>query len=157
MEEVDAQLSGVSTWQLFRRPWPVLLLIICVLVVVLVLSSLRLFEMDTNSMEPTIHGTGIDGSSMGDLVLVSKWFNMQRISRGDLVLVSYNWKGGRITTIRRILQVGGGTCPTNNFLIPSGFYYVSANSTNGIDSKVVGLFDESQIHGKELRIFHVNR
>ena len=122
-------------------------------------SQLRLYEMGSGSMEPVIHGHVPSSPTSGDVVLISKLFDPQRLQKNDLVFVSFvTTNGMHVRTIRRVAGIARDSylhpSKTNEVLqIPDGFVYLLAESTNGIDSRQLGLFRSSQIEGKVLHVF----
>jgi signal peptidase I len=118
----------------------VLILIAIFLLFVLVVRSFFIvLPMPTNSMRPLL--------TTNDVVVAKKWFNASSLQNGDLVVVSLpipDGKGTKILTVRIIDQ------QTNT---PAGQFYLSAASTNGIDSKLLGTLPETDIRGKVIHLF----
>ena len=124
-----------------------------------VLTQIRLYEMTSTSMEPTIIGQGNPPTHHGDYVIISKAVH-HPLSRGDLVLVSLRGiRGPLVTTIRRVAGAPGDLVPdlkeTNSTVaVTLGYYYLLADATNALDSRQLGLFSHTQIDGKVLFVIH---
>ncbi|HZF01745.1 MAG TPA: S26 family signal peptidase [Methylomirabilota bacterium] len=114
-----------------------ILIVVFVLFVVIVRSLFIVMPMPTNSMKPLL--------TTNDVVVAKKRFDISSLSNGDLVVVNLSIPDGtKILTVRIIDQ------RTNT---PAGQFYLSAASTNGIDSKFLGTLPATDIRGKVIHIF----
>ena len=91
----------------------------------------------------------------GNWVLVTSAVDPGRLHHGDIVLVRFKAAGSNVRTLRAVQEVFGGSQPAaqnTNPPIPtrSGLLYLSATSSNGLDSRQLGLFTFDQIQGKVL-------
>ena len=116
----------------------ILILVVIVLLFVVVVRSLFIvLPMPTNSMRPLL--------TTNDVVVAAKWFHIDLLHNGDLVVVALpRPDGSKILTVRKIDQ------QTNT---PVGQFYLSAASTNGIDSHQLGTLPAADIRGRVIRIF----
>ena len=118
---------------------------------------LRVEEMASTSMEPSIRGRGALPQHEGDYVLYSRYFRPGTLASGDLVLFSYTTNGMTIKTVRRVKHIPGdeaiGLLPVR---LPPQKYWLVADSTNGIDSRDLGAIDQSAIKGRVLHVFRSN-
>ena len=119
--------------------------------------DLRIYEMTSSSMEPTIHGRGSPPSRRGDWILVSLNIDAEMLHSNDIVLVDL--PSSNVRTVLRVVNIPGDICITINptdgsRIIPKDYYYLAADSSIGIDSHQLGLFYKSQIIGKVLRNYH---
>jgi hypothetical protein len=144
-----------------RRLRPFVLLVIGVIAAVVILTALafvtghlRLVSMGSKTMEGESASGKRDSIEAGDLVLVTKGiFAPPR--RGALVVVDLVKSGQNVTTIRRVAAAPGDRIPGSSesngvTTIPPGYYYVLAYSTNGLDSRQLGLVCAAQIKGRVL-------
>jgi signal peptidase I len=115
-----------------------------------------LFELESPSMEPLIHGSNLP-KEHGDTVFATKIFRRAALRTNDLVVVDLNVEGISVTTVRKITG-----CAGNHYLadsnqvseIPKGYLYLSAESKAGYDSRQAGLFKIDQVRAKVLFIIH---
>ena len=115
-----------------------------------------LFELQSPSMEPIIHGSNLPHEH-GDIVFAATIFRRATLQTNDLVVVNLNVEGRPVTTVRKITG-----CAGDNYLsisneiiqIPKGYVYLSAQSKDGIVSRKLGLFRNDQVRAKVLYIIH---
>lgn len=127
-----------------RKFW-LLLIVVIVGALLGVLTQFQICEMVSPSMEPTIH--------QGQWLIILKHFR-RPLRRDDLVWVRLD---ASTTTIRRIKGVPGDIIPNAKWTnqspkIREGYYYLSGDSTNALDSKELGLFKNSQISGLVVKV-----
>jgi signal peptidase I len=114
-----------------------ILVAVFVLFVVAARSLFIVSPMRTGSMQPLI--------ASNDIVVATKWFRVTSLRSGDLVVADIPIPdGSRDLTIRKIEQ------QTNT---PAGQFYLSAVSTNGIDSRFFGALPAADIRGRVIWIF----
>jgi signal peptidase I len=114
-----------------------ILIVAFVLFVVVVRSFFIILPMPTNSMRPLL--------TTNDVVVAAKWFHVNSLRNGDLVVVALPIPdGSKILTVRKIDQ------QTNT---PAGQFYLSAAGTNGVDSRQLGTLPAADIRGRVVRIF----
>jgi signal peptidase I len=135
------------------------IILLTLLVTLGLISQLRIFEMASPSMEPLIHGRTAPSSHDGDLVLVSKWINSDKLIKGDLVLVTFTNDNQNVKTFLMIEKCKGDYYvdpkkPSIPIRIPDNYFYLSGMNSNTIDSQYIGLFQSSQILGKVIKVFH---
>lgn len=114
------------------------LFVVFVLFVLVVRSLFIVLPMPTNSMRPLL--------TTNDVVVAAKWFHIDSLRSGDLVVVALPLPGGigSILTVRKIDQ------QTNT---PAGRFYLSAAGTNGVDSRLLGTLSAADIRGRVIRVF----
>ena len=113
------------------------LIIVFVLFVVVVRSLFIVLPVPTNSMRPLL--------TTNDVAVAAKWFRVDLLHNGDLVVVALPIPdGSKILTVRKIDQ------QTNT---PAGQFYLSAAGTNGIDSRQLRTLPAADIRGRVIRIF----
>lgn len=119
------------------------------------LRCMRIQEMASGSMEPTIHGRDTSSQGSGDLVLYSVC-GCKSPRKGDLMLIEYMDGTQSVTTIRRVSNIPGEPYSlggTNQGRLSSRQYILLADATNGVDSRMRGPFDESDFRGRILHVF----
>ncbi len=115
------------------------LLAVLLLIAVVAFSGFSVMEMASTSMEPLITGRGSPPSHDGDLVVFAKWFSLDSLRAGDLVVVNVPTPDGRALTVRKVEQQPD---------TPAGHVYVRSAQDGGIDSRQFGPLSSSHIHGR---------
>jgi signal peptidase I len=144
----------------YRRQFAQAVLFLGIILLFLMFSRYRIYEMATTSMEPLIRGRGMPPSRNGDSVLLSKHVVLNKLEKGDLVYVDMVVNGQLIDTIREVEKLPGDAFTVTNadsglvseVVVPVGMYYITARS-NGIDSRMIGPISGAQIKGKVIHIF----
>src|SRR5258708_6508520 len=124
----------------------------------LLASRYGILEMRSSSMEPIVHGRRPNSDARGDLVIFLKHPQRNEIHNGDLVIVSFWFDRRKVFTVRRVGAVPGQPIPAGrqpeetNRVSPPMSYWITSESTNGVDSAQLGLVSAQQIEGLVLRI-----
>src|SRR5438046_2613058 len=100
--------------------------------------------MNSKSMQSD--GAKAQGGTVpyGAVALVSRLKGLS-VRRGGLVLVELSNEGQRIKTIRRVVAIPGDPIPDSTgitaprHVVPAGYYYLVAESTNALDSRTMGV------------------
>lgn len=117
----------------------IVLLAVLLLIAVVAFSGFSVMEMASMSMEPLITGRGSPPSHVGDLVVFAKWFSLDSLRAGNLVVVSIPTPDGRVLTVRTVERQPD---------TPTGHVYVRSAKDSGIDSRQLGPLSGSHIHGR---------